>query len=55
MLDAIQKSQGTSAAIALVKTSVGSDTGEAVNDVLEHCASVNPRSTWWRRITGPDP
>src|SRR5882672_9296129 len=35
MLVAIQKSQGTSAAIALVKTSVGSDAGEAVNDVLE--------------------
>jgi signal transduction histidine kinase len=35
MLVAIQKAQGTSAAIALVKTSVGSDTGEAINDVLE--------------------
>jgi len=35
MLVAIQKSQGTSAAISLVRTSVGSDTGEAINDVLE--------------------
>jgi signal transduction histidine kinase len=35
MLVAIQKSQGPSAAIALVKTSVGTDTGEAINDVLE--------------------
>jgi signal transduction histidine kinase len=32
---AIQQSQGTSAAIALVRTSVGSDTGEAINDILE--------------------
>jgi signal transduction histidine kinase len=35
MIVAIQKSQGTSAAIALIKTSVGSETGEAINDVLE--------------------
>jgi signal transduction histidine kinase len=35
MIVAIQKSQGTSAAIALIKTSVGSDTGEAINDVVE--------------------
>jgi signal transduction histidine kinase len=35
MLVAIQKSQGTSAAVALVKTSVGTDTGEAINDVVE--------------------
>jgi CHASE3 domain sensor protein len=35
MIAAIQKSQGTAAAIALVKTSVGSDTGEAINDILE--------------------
>jgi signal transduction histidine kinase len=32
---AIQKTQGTAAAIALVKTSVGSDAGDAINDVLE--------------------
>jgi signal transduction histidine kinase len=32
---AIQKAQGTPAAIALVRTNVGSDTGEAVNDILE--------------------
>ncbi len=35
MLVTIQKTQGTAAAIALVKTSVGADTGEAINDVLE--------------------
>jgi signal transduction histidine kinase len=35
MIVAIQKSQGTSAAIALVKTSVGTDTGDAINDILE--------------------
>ena len=35
MLVAIQKTQGIAAAIALVKTSVGSDTGEAINDVLD--------------------
>jgi signal transduction histidine kinase len=32
---AIQKSQGTAAAITLVKTSVGSDIGDAINDILE--------------------
>jgi signal transduction histidine kinase len=32
---AIQKTQGTSAAIALVKTSVGSDTGDAIGDILD--------------------
>jgi signal transduction histidine kinase len=32
---AIQKTQGTAAAVALVKTSVGSDTGDAINDILE--------------------
>jgi len=35
MLVAIQKSEGPSAAIALVKTSVGTDTGEAINEVLD--------------------
>jgi signal transduction histidine kinase len=35
MLVAIQKSQGTSAAVALVKTSVGSDTGEAISDIFD--------------------
>ena len=34
MLVTMQKTQGTAAAIALVKTSDGSDTGEAINDVL---------------------
>jgi signal transduction histidine kinase len=32
---AIQKTQGTAAAVALVKTSVGSIAGDAINDVLE--------------------
>ncbi|HME38706.1 MAG TPA: CHASE3 domain-containing protein [Steroidobacteraceae bacterium] len=31
---AIQKTQGTAAAVALVKTSVGSDTGDAINELL---------------------
>jgi signal transduction histidine kinase len=35
MIIAVQKTQGTSAAVALIKSSVGSDTGEAVNDLLE--------------------
>lgn len=34
MIAAIQKSQGTGAAVALVKTSVGSDTGEAIFELL---------------------
>jgi signal transduction histidine kinase len=34
-LIAVQKSQGTAAAVALLKTSVGTDTGDAINDVLE--------------------
>lgn len=49
MTVAIQKAQGTSAGIALVKTSVGTDTGEAINDLqdqlrgresLEHAAAA---------------
>jgi len=32
---AVQQLQGASAAIALVKTSVGADTGEAITDILE--------------------
>ncbi len=36
---AIQQSQGTAAAVALVRTSVGSDTGDAINDALEHLRS----------------
>jgi CHASE3 domain sensor protein len=35
MIVAIQKSQGASAAVALVKTSVGTDTGDAINDIVE--------------------
>jgi signal transduction histidine kinase len=36
---AIQKTQGTAAAVALVKTSVGSDTGDAINDILDELRS----------------
>jgi signal transduction histidine kinase len=32
---AIQQTQGSAAAIALIRTSVGSDSGEAINDILE--------------------
>jgi signal transduction histidine kinase len=39
MILAIQEAQGTAAAIALIKTSVGSDTGEAINDILEQLHS----------------
>jgi signal transduction histidine kinase len=39
MLIAIQKTQGMSAAISLVRTSVGSDIGEAISDVLEQLRS----------------
>ncbi len=35
MIRAIQKSEGTQAAVALVKTSVGTDTGDAIYDILE--------------------
>ncbi len=35
MLVAIQNTQGAPAANALVKTTVGSDTGDAINDILE--------------------
>jgi signal transduction histidine kinase len=35
MLVTIQKTQGTASAVSLVKASLGSDTGEAINDVLE--------------------
>ncbi len=35
MIQAIQKTQGTAAAVALVKTSVGSDTGVVISDILD--------------------
>src|SRR5882724_458161 len=35
MIQAIQKTQGTAAAIALVKTSVGADTGVIIGDILD--------------------
>jgi signal transduction histidine kinase len=35
MVSAIQKSQGAAAAVALVKTSVGADTGEAITEILD--------------------
>lgn len=39
MLVSIQQSQGTAAAVALVKTSVGADAGEAITDILEQMRS----------------
>jgi signal transduction histidine kinase len=39
MLVAIQQSQGTAAAISLVKTSVGADAGEAITAILEQMRS----------------
>jgi signal transduction histidine kinase len=39
LIVAVQKSQGIDAAVALLKTRVGSDTGEAINDVLERLRS----------------
>ena len=39
MLVAIQRAQGVAAAIALVKTSVGADAGEAIADVMEQMRS----------------
>ncbi len=57
MIVAIQKTQGTSAAISLIKTSVGSDTGEAVNDILEQLRDRETREHeaaeqyWSRSLT----
>jgi signal transduction histidine kinase len=57
MLVAIQKTQGTGAAISLVKTSVGSDTGEAINDVLEQlryresAAHADAEAHWSQSLT----
>ncbi len=39
MLLAIQQSQGTAAAVSLMKTSVGADAGEAITDILEKMRS----------------
>jgi CHASE3 domain sensor protein len=39
MLVTIQQSQGTAAAVSLVKTSVGADAGEAITDILEQMRS----------------
>jgi len=39
MVLAIQKTQGTGSAIALVKTSVGTDTGEAIGDIFDQMRS----------------
>jgi signal transduction histidine kinase len=35
MVLAVQQNQGTPAAVSLIKTSLGSDTGEAINEVLD--------------------
>jgi signal transduction histidine kinase len=40
---AIQKNQGTAAAVSLVKTSVGSDTGDAINEMLEQLRNRESR------------
>jgi signal transduction histidine kinase len=54
---AIQKAQGTAAAISLVKTSVGTDAGEAVNDLLEQMRDRESREheaaeqNWSRSLT----
>jgi len=55
MLVAIQKSQSTSAAIALVKTSVGFGCGEAVKMSWSNCASRESAEHLVAKITGPDP
>jgi signal transduction histidine kinase len=39
MLVTLQQSQGAAAAVALVKTSVGTDAGEAITDILEQMRS----------------
>jgi signal transduction histidine kinase len=51
---AIQKAQGNAAAIALVKTSVGSDTGDAINEILEQLRDRESRehreaTVFWSR------
>ncbi len=57
MIVAIRKSQGTSAAIALIKTSVGSQIGEAINDVLEQLRDRESaehgaaEEHWYRSLT----
>jgi signal transduction histidine kinase len=57
MVLAIQKAQGTAAAISLVKTSVGTEAGEAVNDLLEQMRDRESREheaaeqNWSRSLT----
>jgi signal transduction histidine kinase len=57
MIIAIQRAQGTSAAVALIKTSVGSDAGEAVNDLLEQLRDSESKEhdaaqmNWSRSLT----
>ena len=57
MLVAIQKSQGTAAAVALVRTNVGADTGEAINDTLDQIRARETRehdqaeANWSRSLT----
>jgi signal transduction histidine kinase len=54
MLVTMQQSQGTAAAVALVKTSVGADAGEAITDILEQmrgraAAEHAEAVTYWSR------
>ena len=57
MLVAIQKSQGAAAAIALVRTNVGADTGEAINATLDQIRARESRehdaaeANWSRSLT----
>ena len=57
MIAAIQKTHGAAAAIALIKTSVGTDAGEAVNDLLEQLRDRESReheaaeNNWFRSQT----
>lgn len=57
MIVAIQKAQGTSAAISLVRTSVGSDAGEAISDILEQLRDRESREHraaeehWFKSLT----
>jgi signal transduction histidine kinase len=57
MLVAVQKAQGTSAAVALLRTSVGSDAGEAINEILKQLRARESReraaaeANWSKSLT----
>ena len=56
-LIAVQSMQGPSAAVALVKTSVGTDTGDAINKTLdvmrgrESSERIEAQANWYRSLT----